>query len=327
MPTVLIGAEAIRRDQGPFRQAFSGAGFECLDPPGHAPLSEAEMLHWLPMADAILAGGEPISRAAILAAPKLRAVARVGVGYEAVDLGAAEEAKVAVAITPGANHESVAEHAFGLILSLLRRIAANDRIVRKGGWERAGVLPVRGKVLGLVGLGRIGRAMIPRAQAFAMKTIGFDPALGSEQIRTMGVEPCSFDQLLEQADVVSLHLPLSSSTRKLMNQETIRKMRTGAYLVNTSRGGLVDEAALFEALTSGKLGGAGLDVFDPEPPKADNPLFQLESVVLAPHVAGIDAKALADMALIAAEAIISLHQGRWPADLIVNPSVASNWRW
>ncbi len=327
MPNVLIGAGAIRGCDGRFREILTSAGFDCLDPPGDHLLDDAEMREWLPQASALIAGSEVISPSILDAAPHLRVVARVGVGYDAIDVAAASVRKVLVAITPGANHDSVAEHAFALLLSITRRVALKDRALRTGVWDRTVVLPLRGKVLGLIGFGRIGSAMVSRANAFGMPVIACDPFSDVDLFKRLGVERVDLDELIERADVVSLHAPMTPETSRMINAERLTRMRPRAILINTARGGLVDQKALYEALQSGKLDGAGLDVLDPEPPDFNDPLIQLPNVVITAHVAGIDEQALADMAQKAAECVAELYMGRMPIDCIVNRDISSGWTW
>ena len=296
MPNVLIGSGPIRNQPGPFRDLLTASGFTPVDWPGSAALSDAEYRQVLPEIDAIIAGGEPITASLMAVAPRLRAIARTGVGYDAIDLSAADARKIAVMITPGTNQESVAEQAFGLLLGVSRKIAENDRVIRAGGWSRVLVQPLRGKTIGLVGLGRIGRAMVPRAAAFGMRVVAFEPIPHPEFDAEWGVTRMSLPELLVESDIVSLHLPLMDATRGLFHREVFAMMKPGAIFLNTSRGGLVIEEDLHEALTGGHLAGAGLDVFDPEPPSPANPLLQLPNVVSSPHIAGIDALAMSDMA-------------------------------
>lgn len=188
-------------------------------------------------------------------------------------------------------------------------------------------VPLRGKTLGLAGLGRIGKAVATRAAAFEMKVIAFDPICDEPFCKTHGITLVSFEQLLVESDFLSLHLPLMPATKHIINRATLAKMKPGAVLVNTSRGGLVCEADLVAALKEGKLAGAALDVFEEEPTPRDNPLRYLPNVVLTPHAAGVDVKSLEDMARSAAEAIASLYRGEWPAEKVVNPEVRAAFRW
>jgi phosphoglycerate dehydrogenase-like enzyme len=329
MPTVLIGPSPLRHQPGAFRKILEDAGFRCVDPAGNHPLTEAELLAFLPEADALLAGGERVSAAVIAASPKLRAIARTGVGYDAVDVVAATARRIAVAITPGTNQGSVAEQTFALLLALSRRVVSNDGIIRGGGWDRSLVEPIRGKALGLVGLGRIGRAVASRAVAFEMRVLAYDPlpAADPEADARLGIHRVGFEELLAESDVVSLHLPLTEATKGLINRTTLSRMRPGSYLINTARGGLVVEADLAEALASGHLAGAGLDVLNAEPPEPGNPLLGLPNVVFSPHMGGVDRRSMADMAEMAAGCIVALSQGRWPSGCIVNDELVEGWRW
>ena len=327
MPKVLIGSGPIRHQPGPFRELLHGADFRTIDPPAGEELSEDLLRRMLPECEAIIAGGERISKELLESAPRLRAIARTGVGYDAVDIDAATARGVVVTITPGTNQESVAEQAFALLLAVARRIVENDRGIRAGGWGRTIVRPLREQTLGLAGLGRIGRAVVPRARAFGMRVLGFDVAGDPEADARLGVERRDFDDLLAESDVVSLHLPLTDRTRNLFDADRFARMKAGSILINTARGGLVDEAALAEALRSGHLAGAGLDVFQAEPTGAANPLLGLPNVVASPHIAGVDTLSVARMAEMAARCIVDLHRGRWPSDCVVNGGLIEGWSW
>ena len=327
MPTVQTGARPIPKRPGPFRDLLTAAGFTPVDWPGHLPLSADEYRAVLPDIDAIIAGGEPLTAQSIAIAPRLRVIARTGVGYDAVDLAAATARKIAVTITPGTNQESVAEQAFALLLAVARRVVENDRIIRAGGWDRASIQPIRGKTIGLIGLGRIGQAMAPRALAFGMKVVFYEPMPTPGFAEKWGIQALSLPDLLRSSDVVSLHLPLTTATRGLFHREVFDAMKPGAIFLNTSRGGLVIEDDLYDALISGHLSGAGLDVFDPEPPSPANPLLQLPNVVSSPHMGGVDEKAMEDMATMAAQCIIDLHRGEWVPQCVVNPEIRDEFRW
>jgi len=328
MPTVLIAPAPLRNQEGPFREILRAAGFDhFIDFDGENTLTEAQLVAVLPRCDAMLAGGELITAELLDLAPRLRAIARTGVGYDAIDVPAATARNVPVVIVPGTNHESVAEHTFALLLALTRRVAENDRVVKLGGWTRALLTPARGKTLGLVGFGRIGRAVAWRAVAFGMTVVAYDPVSDPEAETRLGVTRLGLDDLLAASDVVSLHLPLSGATRGLIRRATLARMRPGSYLINTSRGGLVVEPDLYASLTSGHLAGAGLDVLDPEPPDPGNPLLTLANVVVSPHLGGVDTRAMADMAELASSCIAALKQGRWPSGCVVNDELAPGWTW
>ncbi len=275
----------------------------------------------------MIAGGERMTSELFAMAPHLRVIARAGVGYDLIDLTAAAAHKVAVTITPGTNQESVAEQTLALMLALARRIVHNDRVIHGGGWDRALVTPVRGMTLGLIGMGRIGRAVAVRAQAFRMRIVAFDTVLHDDFDRRHGIERLSLDEILKCADMVSLHLPLTDATRGMVNRDFLGRMKPGSYLINTSRGGLVVEADLRDALVSGHLAGAGLDVLNSEPPEPGNPLLGLPNVVLCPHIAGTDIQSMREMAELAATTIVELSQNRWPADCVVNSELREGWDW
>jgi D-3-phosphoglycerate dehydrogenase len=325
MPTVLVTPREVARFEPRYADVFAAAGWTvAYPPPADANLPTREELYAaLPGVSAVIAGSEPYNAELFAAFPGLRVVARVGVGYDSVDVPAATAARVAVTVAPGTNHESVAEHTFALLLACTRHIPVRNALIHAGGWPRHFSLPLRGRTLGLAGLGRIGRAMVHRAAAFGMDVIGYDPLPAD----VPGVERVTFDELLRRSDFLSLHLPLTPGTRQVMNAAAFERMKPGAVLLNTSRGGLVCEPDLVAALESGHLGGAGLDVLEQEPPPADHPLFGRPNVILTPHAAGVDTQSLGDMARSAAEAIVAIHRGDWPAEKVVNADVRPGWSW
>jgi D-3-phosphoglycerate dehydrogenase len=223
---------------------------------------------------------------------RLRVVGRAGVGVDNIDLEEATRRGVLVMSTPGGNAVSVAEHTFALMLALARQVPRHDKAIHEGRWEKSSAAgtEVRGKTLGLIGLGRIGSEVAVRAEAFDMRVLAYDPFISEAAAREVSVELVPLEKLLAESDFVSLHTALSPATQNLINAATIEKMKKGARLVNAARGELVDEAALAEALKSGKLAGAALDVFAEEPPK-NSPLVGLANVIATPHVAGSTAEA------------------------------------
>src|SRR6266851_1271156 len=220
-------------------------------------------------------------------APRLRVVGRAGVGVDNIDLEEATRRGVLVMSTPGGNAVSVAEHTFALLLALARQVPRLDKAIHEGRWEKSSAAgtEVRGKTLGLIGLGRIGTEVAVRAEAFDMRVLGYDPYISEAAVREMSVELVALDKLLAESDFVSLHTALSPATQNLISAMNIQKMKKGARLINTARGELIDEAALAEALKGGKLAGAAVDVFAEEPPK-NSPLVGLPNVIATPHVAG-----------------------------------------
>jgi phosphoglycerate dehydrogenase-like enzyme len=326
MSKVLIAPATLANVGGAFLEALRGAGLDVVFSPFPAQMVESELLPTLAGASASLAGSEPYTRRVIEANPRLRVIARAGVGYDAVDLAAATEHGIAVCITPGTNQDAVAEHAFTHILALVKHLIPQHLGTVAGRWPRQSNLPLRGRTLGIAGLGRIGKAVAIRGAAFRMPLLAYEPYPDAEFVRQWNVTLVPFDRLLAESDFLSLHLPLTPQSKHLIRKETLARMKPTAFLVNTARGGLVCEADLYEALKAGRLAGAGLDVFEEEPP-GPSPLFGMDNVVVTPHAAGVDTRSRDDMALSAAEAIVSLSRGEWPAEKVVNPEVKARFRW
>jgi D-3-phosphoglycerate dehydrogenase len=222
----------------------------------------------------------------IAAAPRLRAIARAGTGVDNVDVPTATARNIVVMNAPGANSISVAELALAQILALARKLPAADASMKQGVWDKKSFMgqEIRGKVLGLAGLGRIGRAVATRAKAFEMTVIAHDPAVSASDAAALGIELVSFDDLCARADYLSLHMPSNDKTRRIFNAAQLAKCRKGLRLINTARGDLIDEPALVAAIQSGHIAGAALDVYDSEPTK-DHTLQQLPQVVASPHIA------------------------------------------
>lgn len=326
MDKVLIAPAQLAGLDTEFVTVLKNAGFDLVYPKKRAQLTEPELLEQLAGVRASVAGSEPYSRKVLQAHPQLRVIARAGVGYDAVDCGAASELGMAVTITPGTNQDAVAEHTFALILAI-----AKDLINQHAGtcalqWPRRANLPLRGRTLGIAGLGRIGKAVAVRGQCFGMKLLAYEPFPDHAFAKQHGVTFVSFEQLLAGSDFLSLHMPATREARHLINRATLAKMKPTAYLVNTARGTLVNEADLVEALKQKTIAGAGIDVFEDEPP-ADSPLFHMSNVVVTPHAAGVDTQSRDDMALSAAQAIVSLSKGEWPAEKVVNPDVKAKFCW
>jgi D-3-phosphoglycerate dehydrogenase len=326
MSKVLIAPATLANVVGGYLEALRGAGLELVFSPFSAQMVESELLPTLKGVSASLAGSEPYTRKVLEANPQLRVIARAGVGYDAVDLAAATERGIAVCITPGTNQDAVAEHAFALMLALVKNLVPQHHGTVAGRWPRQSNLPLRGRTLGIAGLGRIGKAVAERGAVFKMPLLAYEPYPDQDFVRRYNVTLVPFERLLAESDFLSLHLPLTAESKHLIRKESLARMKPTAFLVNTARGGLVCEADLYEALRAGRLAGAGLDVFEQEPPGA-SPLFGMEQVVVTPHAAGVDVQSRDDMALSAAQAIVSLSRGEWPAEKVVNPEVRSRFRW
>lgn len=270
----------------------------------------------------------PFTREIIEAADALKVIGRHGVGVDTIDIRAATEKGIVVTNTPNANATSVAEHTLTAIGALAKRVVVYDHAIRVGRWELRnsyGAIDLDGKTLGLVGVGRIGSMVARRAAAaYNMKAIAFDPYITPEKAREMGVTLCtSMDDIFRQADVVSLHTPLTPETRGLVNAARLRLMKPTAFLVNFSRGEVIDERALYDALKTGVIAGAAIDVYDPEPPLDNNPLFELDNILLSPHSAALTGECVIRMATGAAEGVVDVLTGRRP-QFVVNPEVLNN---
>jgi D-3-phosphoglycerate dehydrogenase len=276
-------------------------------------------------ADAVAAivSAEPFTEEVFEAAPELRVIARSGVGVDSIDLDAATRAGVVVTTTPGLNDETCADHTLALVLAALRRIVEHDASVRRGEWDRGGDLTpwdLHDKRVGVVGYGRIGRSVVRRLEGFGTQIRVFDPVVAPADERACA----TLAELLAWAEVVTLHAPLTPATLGLIGPVELAAMRPGAVLVNASRGGLVDEPALVEALTSGHLRAAALDVFADEPP-TNAGLRHLHNVVLSPHIGGLSREAIDAMTRQCVQQVLDVLEGRLP-DGVVNPDVLARVR-
>jgi phosphoglycerate dehydrogenase-like enzyme len=326
MPKVLIAPATLAGVEGRYVQLLREAGFEVLFPARALQLTEEELLRDLKDVSATIAGSEPYTRRVLAAHPTLRVIARAGVGYDAVDVAAATELGIAVCTAPGTNQDAVAEHTFALILALAKNLILQHLGTRGGSWPRQANLPLRGRTLGVVGLGRIGKAVALRGLAFGMRLLAYEPYPDASFVAQYQVPLVSLDQLLAESDYVTLHVPLTPESKYLINRRALERMKPSAFLVNTARGGLVSEADLVTALRSRQIAGAALDVFEQEPP-VNSPLLELDNAVFTPHAAGVDLQSRDDMAEASARAIIALARGAWPAEQVVNPQVRSRFRW
>ena len=257
------------------------------------------------------------------ALPKVRLLVRWGVGYDMIDVNAASARGIAVANTPTYATEDVAEHAIALLLSCARSIPWLQEGIRAGKWPNAQTRKINrivGRTFGTVGIGRIGAATIKRAKGLGLRVLAFDKFLSEDQIRAYGAEPRSFEQLLAESDYVSVHVPLSAATRHLIDARALALMKPGAIFVNTSRGPVVDEPALIEALHSGQLSGAGLDVFEQEPMALDNPLRTMDNVVVTPHSAAYSEESWQALRQEVCDVVRDWMRESWSA-CVVNPQV------
>jgi D-3-phosphoglycerate dehydrogenase len=280
----------------------------------------------LPGFDAVALGGNtPFGVAELAVAPRLRAVARIGVGYDLVDVAALTRRRIPLMISGTANSVTVAEFAFYLMMSLAKRGTTLHGLVREGRWgDKFADLPVDfyAKTILVVGFGRIGTRIAKRALAMEMTVLVYDPYVGAEVIRAAGCEPvAALDAALPRADFVTLHCPKNSETTGLFGAARLARLKPSAYLINTARGGIVDETALHAALVAGKLAGAGLDVFEREPTSLDNPLLTLPNVIAAPHMAGSTRESTERSALAAMRNLLSVLDDSPLRENMVNPEV------
>jgi D-3-phosphoglycerate dehydrogenase len=275
-------------------------------------------------ADAIIVAGETFVTGEVMdrIGPRLRVVARTGIGVDRIDLDAATRRGIMVVNTPDGPTESTAEHTIALLLNLCKQVMIGDRILRTGHPfpalpELTPGLEVADAVLGLVGLGRIGSRVAAIARVLGMKVIAFDPFITPERASMLGVELApSLAELLPRAQVVSLHCPSTPETRHIMNAGTLSLMPRGSYLINAARGALIDEAALLDALRSGHLAGAALDVYDPEPPITNHPLFTHPNTICTPHIGSYTTASVLRMRVMVCEQIASALRGERPSNLV-----------
>ena len=247
----------------------------------------------------IVRSATKVDAATLDRAPGLRVVGRAGVGVDNIDVAAATERGVAVMNAPGGNTVSAAELTMALLLSVARRVTEADRTMREGRWERPRLqgVELRGKTLGVIGAGRIGWEVAERCRAFGMDVIVYDPYLPAHRVDELRPHLVTLDQLIETADVISLHVPLNAETKGLIDDDALRRMKKEAFVLNASRGGVVDEAALAQALSRGTIAGAGLDVFESEPLSPDSPLLTAPNLVLTPHLGASTKEAQIQVAL------------------------------
>ncbi|MCW2954361.1 MAG: serA [Conexibacter sp.] len=313
--TVLVTPRSFARGDEELRAELDGAVGR-VDWQQSGELAAEQLRRLVAGADGWIAGVEPIDRATIAAAPRLRVIARYGVGVDNVDLAAAAEHGVVVTNTPGANAGAVAELVIGLLFALARRIPFADRAVRDGSWSRIDGIALEGKVLGLLGFGAIGREVARRARALGCEVIAYDPFPATELAAELGVELTSRAQVVATSDFLSLHLPVLPETRGLVDAELLAAMKPGAFLVNAARGELVDEDALVAALRSGRLAGAALDALAEEPPRAGFPLGQLDTVVLTPHTGAHTDRAVRTMGRRALANCLAVLRGQGALDAV-----------
>ncbi len=324
MPDIIaITAATIKDENNEVAQTLLEQGYLLAIHRALTPPSRDEQRVLLGEAVAVLAGSEPFTREVLQNAPALKVISRNGIGFDAIDLDAATDLGIVVTYVPDAMVDAVADMTLGLLLACARRITEYDRALKAGEWRRIMGADLANRTLGVVGTGRIGMAVARRARAFRLRLVGHDPYPNPLFTEELGGDYLPLEDLLEVSDYVSLHLPAMAETRRMFNASCLARMKPSAYLINCARGSLVDEPALVEALTTGKIAGAGLDVFADEPPtpgSAGETLMRLPNVVASPHVAAATPVTAARMGRAALANILGVLGGERPSH-VANPQV------
>jgi len=324
MPKVLVSSRSFAQIVSIGEEILREAGFEvCLIGPEERPLDEMKMKAIVAREDpeAIVSGTEPLTAHVFSAAKELRIVIKHGVGVDNIDLSAATASGVVVANAPGTNTESVADWVIGTMLVLLRGFCAANRSIREGRWERSRFLghDLGAKTVGVIGTGRIGIAVVKRLRPFEPKVLAYDVVENPDLTAMGAVRYTTLEELLEESDLVSLHVPLTEETRNMIGAAELARMKRSAYLINGARAGLVDEAALYEALQARHLAGAALDMLATKPPQASL-LAGLDNVFVTPHIAAVTTEAMERMDRMCAETIVDAFKGKQLQN-VLNPVV------
>jgi D-3-phosphoglycerate dehydrogenase len=288
-----------------------------------------ELLELVRDADAILTCWKNVSAAVIRAGKKVQVVSRYGIGVDNIAVGEATRLGIPVTNVPAYCLDEVSEHVMALILACGRQVCKYNQRVRDGIWDVQAGTPlhrVRGSTLGIIGFGKIGRTLAPKARGFGMKVLVFDPYVDADSVKAAECEKAELDTLLNESDYVSVHVPLNETTRHMLDETTLRQMKPTAYLINAARGDIIDQGALARSLQEGWIAGAGLDVFEPERLPSEHPLLQSTKVIATPHVAFYSEESVIDLEVLAAKnvaAVLSGHRPKW----VVNPEVLDLPRW
>ncbi|MGI9510429.1 MAG: phosphoglycerate dehydrogenase [Geminicoccaceae bacterium] len=319
---VLVTIPWFKNRAAPEFERLYNAGCEIVINQQERAYDEAELIEVIPEIDATIAGSEPYNDRTLAAAKCLKVIARVGVGYDMIDVAAATRHGVPVAMAFGTNHEAVADHAFALLAALCNQLPAYHQQIASGQWGARFHRSLWQGTIGIIGLGRIGRALARRSAGFEMRILANDIAPDADYAAANGIEMVDLDTLLKEADFVSVNAPHTQLTDKMINAELLSKMKSDAYLVNTARGGLVDEAALVDALSERRIAGAGLDVMAVEPLPQGSPLRALDNILLTPHCAGVSDKAVTLMLNRCIDSVLAIKNGNKPErELLLNPTV------
>lgn len=319
---VLITAKSVAASTAAL-QLMQAAGLEVLLKTTPMPLDEQWLIEQTRDIDALVVAMEPVGARVLAAAPRLKVIARPGVGYDSIDLAAATQNGVIVTVAAGTNEQSVADFTIALLLQATRGITAAAHSVEQGGWERITGSEAWGKTLAIVGLGRIGKAVARRARGFDMRVLAVSRAPDLGFAAAHGIEHVALDTALREADFITLHAPLTAATENLIDAAALARMKRGAYLINTSRGGLLDEQALADAVRSGHLAGAAVDVLRVQGVGSPSPLIGVPGIIVTPHMATFTRESIERVAMSVARSVIAALQGQRP-DHTVNPDAWQN---
>lgn len=294
---------------------LTARGYEIQRNNTDQPYKKEEMLNLIKDIDGIIIGIDELSTEIIERADKLKVISKYGIGLDNIDINMATNKNIIVTNTPQANVDAVADLAFGLILSLARRIPEADQKTKSGKWEKIIGKSVWDKTLGIIGLGKIGKQVVKRAQGFQMNILVFDLIKDKKFAQRYGIKYVNLEKLLQKSDYITIHIPLNDATRGMISYKELGKIKKEAFLINTSRGGIVDEQALYKALRNNQLKGAALDVYSNEPP-VESPLKELDNVIMTPHIGAYTEEAIENMGMQAAQNLIDVLEGRKPKNRV-----------
>ena len=300
----------------PERKVLSEIGAELIVAETGA---EDELVSLAPQADGILTCWEQTTTAVVRAAERCQVIGRCGIGLDNIDVKTATELGIVVTNVPAYCIDEVSDHAMALLLACARKTSRFDREAKSGSWARdvgPPVYRIRGKTMGIIGFGKIGKAVVPKAKAFGLDVIVYSPSLSPDIAKSYEVQKLDLPELLRRSDFITIHAPLNAKTEKLLGKEQLRQMKETAYVINTSRGGIVDTAALCRAVKEGWIAGAGLDVLAEEPPAPDEPLIGLDNVVITPHAAFASEESTYDLEVSAARAVADVLIGTMPESVV-----------
>lgn len=285
--------------------------------------SESELLKIAPMVDAILTCWKPVQGNVINSAKNCQIISRYGIGVDNINVETATEQGIIVTNVPTYCVDEVSDHTIGLILSCVRKISRYNRSVRSGKWDSTigeKMHRLRGKTLGVIGYGNIAKLVIQKAKAFGLEVIIYSPSTTKEVIESNGLVQVSFETLLSESDIITIHAPLTHETHHMFKYQEFTQMKNTAYLINTARGGIIDSGALEKALKTGEIAGAGIDVLEAEPPYIDEPLLYMNNVVITPHTAFISEESIHELQVTAAKCVVKVLSGQLP-ETVINPIV------